>query len=133
LTRLIGRFFNILPIRFDLSGDSTFPDLVARARRPITAAFAHHDVAYGHLLRTLRPPWGRFFDVAFQCRNFPPSRTEGGAASFEEVPFDWGLAQWDLLVEITPRASGPDVRICISAGKWSPISERDGRMRLRWP
>ena len=111
LTRLIGCFYNILPIRLDLSGNPTFPGLVDRARRTAMAALAHQNVPYGHLLRTLRPPGGRFFDVALQLRNFPPSSVSAGAVSFEDWPVDWGFSQWDLLVELTPRGDEFDVRV----------------------
>ena len=35
---------------------------------------------------------------------------EAGPVSFEDVPLDWGLAQWDLLVEVIPSGSGSELR-----------------------
>jgi non-ribosomal peptide synthetase component F len=110
LTRLVGCFYNILPIRLSLSGNPTFAELADRTRQTATAALMHQAVPYGRLLRVLRPPGGRFFDVAFQCRNFPPLTAHAGSVSFEVMSIDWGLSQWDLIGEVTPRDTGAELR-----------------------
>ena len=54
LEPLIGVFINTLVLRTDLSGDPTFPELLARVRQTLEEAFAHQDFHFLQVVETLR-------------------------------------------------------------------------------
>lgn len=53
---LVGNFGNTLALRFDLSGDPTFTELVDRVRRTCEAAYQHQDFPFDVLTDRLREP-----------------------------------------------------------------------------
>ena len=110
LARLVGCFMNEVAIRIDLSGDPTALGLLGRMQRVASSALAAQEAPFAHLVRTLRPTGGRFFDVAFQLRNLPPATARAEDVTFEDMPMPWGLARFDLLVELTPGQTGTEVR-----------------------
>ncbi len=52
---LIGCFMNPLPLRLDVGGRPTFRELLRRARAVALGAYAHQDVPFDLLVRTLHP------------------------------------------------------------------------------
>jgi amino acid adenylation domain-containing protein len=52
---LIGYFVNLLPIRSDLSGNATFPTVLARVRSTVRDALEHQDFPYGLMVQRLQP------------------------------------------------------------------------------
>ncbi|MEX0448078.1 condensation domain-containing protein, partial [Xenorhabdus sp. SGI246] len=54
LENLIGFFINILPLRLDLSGEPTAPELLSRIKDTVLHGFAHHALPFEHLLKELR-------------------------------------------------------------------------------
>ncbi len=56
LEPLIGVFINNLVLRFDLSGDPSFHDLLGRANRTVQDALIHQAMPFHRLVEILRPP-----------------------------------------------------------------------------
>lgn len=54
--KLIGIFFNILPFRVDLSGDPTFAELLARARRVALDGYEHSEAPIDVVVADLQVP-----------------------------------------------------------------------------
>ena len=56
LETLIGVFINNLVLRFDLSGDPTFRDLLGRANQTVRDALIHQAMPFHRLVEILKPP-----------------------------------------------------------------------------
>ncbi|MFI5727000.1 amino acid adenylation domain-containing protein [Streptomyces cyaneofuscatus] len=111
LDGLVGFFVNTLVLRTDTAGDPTFRELLTRVYATDTAAYAHQDVPFDHLVQALNPARsaGRvsFFQVmlAFQNNHAPALRLPGLTASLESVPDD--TARFPLRFEVVERTRGP--------------------------
>lgn len=55
LEPLIGLFINTIVFRTDLSGDPTFPELLARVRQTVEEGLTHQDLHFQQLVEVLRP------------------------------------------------------------------------------
>ncbi|WP_327255539.1 non-ribosomal peptide synthetase [Streptomyces sp. NBC_01244] len=95
LEHLVGFFVNTLVLRTDTSGDPTFRELLGRVSSTDTAAYAHQDVPFDHLVQALNPARdiGRipFFQVmlAFQNNRAPAIRLPGLTVDLGNVPDDF--------------------------------------------
>jgi amino acid adenylation domain-containing protein len=102
LEPLIGFFSNTLALRVDVSGDPTFPDLVARVRETCLGAYAHQKLPFERLVEELRPQRdlsrNPIFQVMFTLRpgGVSPLRLEG--VESEPVAFETGWSKFDLNV-----------------------------------
>jgi acyl carrier protein len=92
LQPLIGMFVNMVLLRFDLSGDPSFEELLARVRATALAAWDHQDMPYQKLveaLATRRDP------------GVPPLYQLGFNHSPGGFDNDAGGAEDDLMLEVT--------------------------------
>ncbi|HET7228997.1 MAG TPA: amino acid adenylation domain-containing protein, partial [Longimicrobium sp.] len=107
---LVGFFVNTMAVRVDVSGDPTFADLVARARRAALDAFAHQDLPFERVVEELRPERtlsrAPLFQVSLILQNTPRQAVELPRLTLRPEPVDSGTAKFDLSVELTETADG---------------------------
>nr|VFK21736.1 MAG: Phosphopantetheine attachment site [Candidatus Kentron sp. LPFa]VFK31130.1 MAG: Phosphopantetheine attachment site [Candidatus Kentron sp. LPFa] len=107
----IGYFLNPLVLRTDMSGNPTFGELLARARKMVLGAYSHRDLPFQQLVEILKPARhpGRnpFFEVALTLEPLLPSVPD---PDWELRQYDDGIdngaAKFDLSIEFEARASG---------------------------
>ncbi|MEU9884946.1 amino acid adenylation domain-containing protein [Sphaerisporangium sp. NPDC051011] len=105
LETVTGFFINQLVLRFDLSGDPTFREVIDRTRTVVQDTFSHGDIPFGKLIEAVRPPRDPsrqpLFQIAFAVTDFaPPIQLEGievgivgthtGTSRFDMA---WGLTR----------------------------------------
>ena len=77
---LIGLFVNTLALRIQLQGNPTFAELLAHVRQVALNAYAHPDVPFDHLVKTLQPErhlsYTPLFQVMFILQNVPKEELE---------------------------------------------------------
>ena len=93
LERIIGMFVNILPLRFDVAGESTFKEFVLAVKESSIAAFAHQDYPFDELVRQLglsrQTDTNPLFDVVFQTHEMPVEETgERDDDAFRVLPYE---------------------------------------------
>jgi amino acid adenylation domain-containing protein len=108
--KLIGTLVNTLALRFDLSGEPSFLELLARVRDASLGAYAHQDLPFEQLVAKLDLArdlsHGPLFQVMFDFINVAAPETRIGDLSLSLVEVDRGAAQFDLtLVVMDTRAS----------------------------
>jgi amino acid adenylation domain-containing protein len=113
---LVGFFVNTLVLRADLSGDPTFPELLARVRETALSAYAHQDLPFERLVQALAP--GRdlartpLFQVVFSWQ--PP---RAGAAELapglglEIADVDSGTSKFDLSLFMGESRTGSGIAV----------------------
>ncbi|VTT99453.1 amino acid adenylation domain protein : Amino acid adenylation domain protein OS=Chroococcidiopsis thermalis PCC 7203 GN=Chro_0078 PE=4 SV=1: Condensation: HxxPF_rpt: AMP-binding: AMP-binding_C: PP-binding: Thioesterase [Gemmataceae bacterium] len=106
----VGFFTNTLVFRTDLSGDPTVREVLARARRTRTEAFAGSDVDLEALVGAVQPPHDAsrqpFFQVVFQYQNIPIVPERIGPLGAENVPVHNGTAMFDLRMGLEDTPDG---------------------------
>jgi condensation domain-containing protein len=100
LDPLIGCLTDQMPVRLRLRPESSFLDLVAAAKRALTAAMAHRDVPYAALLRTIgrnaydgKPPLVQFSLVIDDAPRVPVDLPGIGATRLFVDP---GTSKFDM-------------------------------------
>ncbi|HEX7182946.1 MAG TPA: amino acid adenylation domain-containing protein [Thermoanaerobaculia bacterium] len=112
LEGLIGFFVNTLVLRIDLSGNPTFPHLLARVRETVYAAQEHQDLPFERLVTELKlernPSINPLFQALMALDNTPRERLDlGGEVSLQ--PFRFGksrTAKFDLMVGFVETRNG---------------------------
>ena len=86
---LLGYFLNPIAVRFDLTGDPTFRELLRQAQKLILEAISNDDLPLEFLTREFCPEYGLsvnpFFNVAISLQ--PP---------MPELDFDWSVTSMDV-------------------------------------
>jgi len=109
---LIGLFFNVLPLRGDVSGDPTPRQLLARTRALVIEAFAHQDMPVQKIagLVGAAPKEGEsrvpLVPILFQMRNFPAAQARAAGVDFSEfkTPGEW--ATFDITFDLRETGEG---------------------------
>ena len=96
---LIGFFLNMLVLRTDLTGDPTFPELLARVRKICLEAYSHQDLPFEKLVEELNPERNLshhpLFQVTFALRNTPRCPLALNGVSAKELE-GYGGVRFDL-------------------------------------
>jgi amino acid adenylation domain-containing protein len=99
IERLAGCFLNMLPLRFDLSGDLTFRQLMLRVRTVLLEALAHDEITFAEIVQAVRPrpdpSRNPLFQTIFSIRPEMPPMPAGWDIRVEEILN--GGAKLDLL------------------------------------
>ena len=112
LEQLIGFFNNMLVLRTDLSGSSTFYELARRARETALGAYAHQDVPFEQLVEEIQAPRDPsrtpLFQVMFALQNVPLPTQELPGLSLQPLATDSQAAKFDLNLALKDTAQGLD-------------------------
>src|SRR3979411_2740430 len=104
IENLVGLFVNTLIFRADFANDLSFRDLVRQVRYFALDAFAHQDFPFEKLVEELVPQrlvdTTPLFQVMFTFQNIPKQVFEIAGLAMKEVPFESGIAKFDLSVEV---------------------------------
>ena len=104
---LIGFFANMLALRFDLSGNPSFFDLLERVRQTMLAAFQHEDVPFEQLVEELKPPrdlsYSPVFQAVFAMQNTPLEKRTLPGLNLEALDPESSTAKFDLTLSIEAR------------------------------
>ncbi|WP_329415486.1 amino acid adenylation domain-containing protein [Nocardia vinacea] len=110
LDDVIGMFVNTLVLRTEVSGGSTFAELLAHAKDVDLQAFAHADIPFERLVDLLEPERSTarhpLFQVALSFENLPDSSFELPGLQVAPVDFDLITEKFDLSLAIRESASG---------------------------
>lgn len=113
IEQLIGFFVNTLVLRTDLSGNSSFRELLNRVREVALGAYAHQDLPFEKLVGELQPErnlsHAPLFQVWFVLQNAPMTTLELPGLTLKPLQVNSGTAQFDLalfLSEIPEGLSG---------------------------
>jgi len=75
---LIGAFANVVILRSDLSGDPTFPQVLAKTREAAMDSYSYQELPFGQLAGMLKsasnPTPDQFFQAMFVMQNAPKER-----------------------------------------------------------
>jgi len=108
VARLLGYFLNPVALRFDLTNDPTFRELLLQAQRLTLEAISNDDVPIEILAQELKPKldlsYNPFFTVAISLQPpMPPLDLEWTVTSMD-IQSDG--AQWDLYIAFIDRPGG---------------------------
>ena len=107
---LIGFFANTLILRGDLTGDPTFPELLARVRDSALEAAMHQDLPVDLLAAEVGPELGftreDLFRAGFNFLNAPVAGPDLSGVRIEPFPLAGPEMLSDLLLVVTQGADG---------------------------
>ncbi len=113
IEEVVGCFANVLPLRFDLSGNPRFRDLLRRVRELTLQAYVHQDLPFEQLVEVLqlerdlsRNP---LFQVTFQTQNVAGEPIELAGLNASPLLLESEIAKFDLslyIEEDTTQLSG---------------------------
>ena len=127
---VIGDFINMLPVRNNLSGNPSFLGALERVRKVTLQAYAHQELPLARLAEALRMERGidirAAFQVIFNLRNFPSQSVAFTGLQTRPFDFDYGIARFDLSLEITERSDG----LCCLFEHDTALFDKDAILRL---
>jgi amino acid adenylation domain-containing protein len=108
--QIIGLFLNTLPLRNDLSGNPTFPQLLDRVQEVVIQALGHQDTPFEHLVEIINPKRDLSRNPLFQV-NFMLQRSLVTSRDYErfslvDVPSRPAGAMYDLNCLMVERPDG---------------------------
>jgi len=108
LQGLLGCFQNPLALRIDVSGNPTFRELLARARKVTLGALSHDDVPFGTLVQELQPERDLTRSPILQVLiSLAPSMPDISPDwDLRQMAVDVGAAKFDLDLELEDRPDG---------------------------
>lgn len=110
LEHLIGFFVNMLVLRTQFLGASTFRDVLSRVREVTLDAYAHQDLPFEKLVEVLRPKrdlsYTPLFQVVFALQNTPTYALDLPGVRAQVLDIDPGIAKFDLLISLEERSDG---------------------------
>ena len=108
LENLIGFFDDTLVLRSDLSNDPTFTELLEQVWTTTQAAFAHKNMPFEVLVKSLKPErylnQNPLFQVMFIYHDVPELPDFGKNLEIGHEPFDFGVTKFDLTLFIAEKA-----------------------------
>ena len=108
LQGLLGCFQNPLALRMDVSGNPSFRELLARARKVTLGALSHDDVPFGTLVQELQPERDLTRSPILQVLiSLAPSMPDISPDwDLRQMAVDVGAAKFDLDLELDDRPDG---------------------------
>jgi amino acid adenylation domain-containing protein len=107
---LVGFFVNTLALRFDLSGDPAFEQLLTEVRQECHAAYANQDVPFDRVVQELRPDRAAgsvpLVRVMLALRNTPMSRDELADVTMTPLDLPSETTKFDLCLDLVPEPDG---------------------------
>jgi amino acid adenylation domain-containing protein len=110
LEGLIGLFVNTLAMRTDLSGDSTFRELLRRVKEVALGAYAHQDLPFEKLVEELHPVRDlsrqSVFQVSLALQNTPQEALKLPMLTLRPVAGDHRTSHFDLTLFVQETDAG---------------------------
>jgi amino acid adenylation domain-containing protein len=107
---LIGLFVNTIVLRTQLSGNSSFVELLAKVREVALDAFAHQELPFEKLVEALQPERSLahmpLFQTLFALQNVPKSALRLGSLQLSEFSLQKNTSKLDLSLYIGERPDG---------------------------
>ena len=104
---MIGCFSNILVLRTDVSGETTFRELLDRLFRTAFEAFYHQELPFPNVVSQLNAEWvlskSPLFQVMLILHDYPVPSVAIPGLSVELLDIHTGTAMFDLALELQER------------------------------
>ena len=137
LDDLVGFFVNAMALRIDLAGDPDVGELLHRARRVATDAYAHQDFPFDRLVELLNPVRDLARSPIFSTMLiYQSARVESSVAGafeglrIQPLPNEWFTAKFDLQFFVKDADDGLHVALEYNTDLWGPSSVQ--RMLEQW-
>ncbi|MCV7197660.1 non-ribosomal peptide synthetase [Mycobacterium angelicum] len=110
LADLIGFFVNSWVLRFNVSGNRGFTELLEHVREKALAAYENQDAPFERLVELINPrrstAYHPLFQVAFALQNNPLPEVELPGLDIEFLPAPTGTAKFDLFINLMDPPTG---------------------------